>query len=312
MGYRLRPYTEDDMQRIVELINQVNSMPTTVERFRWGEDHREKDEPFHRLMAEDETGRVVGYGVASMPRTSPKGWWGLRVVVEPASRGRGAGRTVYEAVAKIAVDAGALRLEGNVRDDDAHSMAWLERRGYVKEHHMFESTLDVTNFDPGAWTGEAAKTEKMGISLVPFGRNRSEEEVNNLYDLAMALFHHMPGVEGRQSPSQRQWRDWVLNSPEADPDGTFIAVDGDRWVGLTGCIFRQGSDAYTWFTGTLPEYRGNGTALALKLVCIAYVKQRGWKRMRTNNHSKNPGMLRINEKLGYQPEPGTYQVYKQF
>jgi GNAT superfamily N-acetyltransferase len=310
MGYRLRPYEQRDDERIVAILNQIAPMPTTVEHFRWQEGRREKDEPFTRLMAEDEEGRVVGYGFAHKPKTLPGRWWGVRAVVDPSLRGRGAGRALYDAVSRVAIEADAVRLDANVRDNDPYSLGFAERRGFAIEHHMFESTLDVTTFDLSHWQEDWAKPMEHGIEIARFGKNRSEEAIQQLYQLSSALFHDMPGTEHMSVPPFHQWRSWVVDGPDSDLDGAFVALDGDRYVGVSGCTFRKGSDAYTWFTGTLPEYRGKGIALALKLRTIEYVRQKGWTRMRTNNHSKNPGMLRVNEKLGYRPEPGAYFMYR--
>lgn len=310
MNITIRPYQADDAARIVEIINRYNPMPTSVEQFQWQESRRDKEEPFYRLVAEDRAGRVMGYGTAHLPKPNPKDWWTVRAVIDPADQRRSAGRMLYDAVVSIAQEAGAVRLESSVRDNDPDALAWVERRGWAKERHVFESVLDVAAFDPGSWAPARARPAQFGIRIDRFGTGRSEEEMRKLFDLSCRLYADMPGMDNRGTPTYDQWRQYLMESPDSDLNGTFIAVDGDDWVGVSGCTFRNASDAYTWFTGTLAAYRGKGIAMALKLSCIEYVQAKGRARMWTNNDSENPAMLRINEKLGYQAEPGWYQIQK--
>lgn len=309
MSVRFRPYAPSDMEQYLAIANQLNAIPTTAEQFRFQEENRKKEEPFYRIVAENEGG-LVGYAVANLPSMSPAGWFSLRVVTDRNQRGQGIGRMLYVEVERWALAQGATLFEGGVKDNDPASKAWLERRGFKQERHMFESTLDTTTFDLGAWEAEMAKPRQAGIEFARIGRNRSEAELRKLYELAAVLFVQMPGMDGRRAPDYDQWIKWIFKGPTSDPDGAFIAMDGDNWVGLSGCTFTEGADAYTWFTGVLPEHRGKGIALALKLLTIEHVQKRGWKRMRTNNDSENPAMLRVNEKLGYQPEPGVYFMKK--
>ena len=56
------------------------------------------------------------------------------------------------------------------------------------------------------------------------------------------------------------------------------------------------------FTGVLPDYRGKGIALAMKLAGIERARAMGYREIRTENDSLNAPMLRINEALGFQRE----------
>ncbi len=56
-------------------------------------------------------------------------------------------------------------------------------------------------------------------------------------------------------------------------------------------------------TGVLPEYRGRGMAMALKLLTVAYARGRGHKEIRTWNNTRNRPVRRINEVMGFAKEP---------
>jgi RimJ/RimL family protein N-acetyltransferase len=52
-------------------------------------------------------------------------------------------------------------------------------------------------------------------------------------------------------------------------------------------------------TATLPEYRRNGLALAVKSAAARWAAANGFERIVTENDADNVGMLAINRKLGY-------------
>jgi GNAT superfamily N-acetyltransferase len=63
-------------------------------------------------------------------------------------------------------------------------------------------------------------------------------------------------------------------------------------------------------TGVRREYRGQGLALALKLLSFRLMKERGYLQTLTNNDTANPPILHLNEKLGYKKRPGDLQWEK--
>lgn len=96
-----------------------------------------------------------------------------------------------------------------------------------------------------------------------------------------------------------------LNLPNAIPGATFLAKDGDRVVGVSSLLTMDAlSDALdVGFTGVVPEYRGRGIAMALKLETIRYAQTHGYRQIQTGNLSQNLPMLRINLALGFEREP---------
>ena len=70
----------------------------------------------------------------------------------------------------------------------------------------------------------------------------------------------------------------------------------------------QTHGAYNVHTGVLRPYRGRGLGLALKLAAISYAQAQGARYLRTNNDSLNAPVLALNQRLGYQSEPGKYSL----
>ena len=57
-------------------------------------------------------------------------------------------------------------------------------------------------------------------------------------------------------------------------------------------------------TGVLRAHRRRGIAAALKRTQIAWAKQAGFAKLETSNEVRNEPIRRLNERHGYQIEPG--------
>ena len=55
------------------------------------------------------------------------------------------------------------------------------------------------------------------------------------------------------------------------------------------------------FTGTLPQFRGRGLALAAKIATMRWAAVNGITEIVANNDDTNAGMLAVNRRLGYRP-----------
>ena len=77
-----------------------------------------------------------------------------------------------------------------------------------------------------------------------------------------------------------------------------VAVDGDRWVGLT--ILQPVTPELAWnaITGVVPSHRGRRLARALKVLAAEDARRRGVRWIATRNNARNAPMLAVNEALG--------------
>ena len=93
----------------------------------------------------------------------------------------------------------------------------------------------------------------------------------------------------------------LIDNPDVLPGGYFIAKDRDRYIGesFIGRTESEPGVILQGLTGVLPDYRGRGIAMALKLHTIEYVRQLGYDCIKTDNDSINAPMLAINNKLGF-------------
>lgn len=223
-----------------------------------------------------------------------------RVDVVPALRRRGIGAALHRA---ISGHARALRLVGfliEVREDDPDSQAFLERRGYVEVERQKALVLDLRSVEP------AALEPPRGIRIVT--RAERPDVVDGMFEAAREAHLDIPGLDGAYDPSFEEWRAHEIDRPSRLPEYTFVALYGDEIVGYAALdVFPNA--VYHGLTAVRRTWRGRGIARALKLTQIAAAKAAGFERLETESEEQNVPMRRLNESLGYRPEPGMI-VYK--
>ncbi len=323
MNYTVRKLRHpEDYAAVAPLLNFVWSEPTTGERLREEEEkippgklHYDEDGKLGgwdrpKWVAENESGRVVAYAIAwRAPWTEP-GTLYQTVVVHPDVRGRGIGRELYAVLLGWAGEVRASRLIDSIRESDEESLAFAERRGYVKERHSFESVLELDRFvEKAELSASIDEAERTGIRFVTLADEPGEASERKLHELYRITQPDIPGYTG-DFPWFEEWKKWSIDVPGARPEWFHIAKDGERYVGVVALVRNEQTQAlYHEYTGVLPEYRGRRIALALKLLGIRSARAAGTPYLRTHNDSMNAPMLRINrDLLGFRAEPGNYKM----
>jgi ribosomal protein S18 acetylase RimI-like enzyme len=306
----IRPLTPADYAAIVAIENTASQKPGSVEAKAAFIDTFPKDKPVTHLVAED-GGQVVGYAMAYNASWIGPDRMMASIVVAPERRSQGIGTALANALAPFFAQHRPAKLSANVSDKDATSVAWAERRGFVKAHHFFDSVLRLAEFDPAPFAGHVEQVEARGFSFVPFDQIRTPETERRLYDLHHELMWDMPNGPEVARATFADWRDWLLGGPDAFLQGCLIAMDAEgRWVGMTA-VKKTDCHAHIEFTGVAPACRGAGLALALKLKGMAVLQAASVTDVTTSNHAANGPMLAVNQKLGYRPLPGRFFMLKQ-
>ncbi|MDU0206328.1 MULTISPECIES: GNAT family N-acetyltransferase [Paenibacillus] len=311
----------DDYAAVAPLLNLIWSEPTTAERLQRDEEsippgklHYNEDGELMgwdrpKWVAEDEHGQVVGYAMAwRAPWTEP-GALSHTIVVHPKHRGLGVGAALFDTLHQWACEVRASRLIDYMRETDERSLAFAERRGYVKERHTFESVLDLASFDGGSLHDAINQAEQAGIRFITLADEPGDASENKLYELYKITHPDIPGYSG-SFPWFEEWKKWTITQSGVRPEWIHIAKDGDRYIGVVTLQQNEQTRAmYHEFTGVLPEYRGRRIALALKLLGIQTATACGVPYLRTHNDSMNAPMLRINrDLLGFRAEAGSYKM----
>jgi GNAT superfamily N-acetyltransferase len=262
-------------------------------------------ERLHRALVALDGDALVGYGFVEEPDVAAReGRLRIRVLVAPERRGAGVGGSLYEALCRIGSAAGATEFVTEAQADDAGAPPFLAGRGFVEYHRRVESRLSLADVHP-AVVGRAIDAHvdaffASGVRIVTF-RQLSlahADAARRLYDLDTTLWADVPfGLTGAV-PSYEQYVAAEIDHPDFLPAATFIAVDGDRWIGLSALVRRPGF-LLNSMTGVLRAWRSRGLARWLKLHTLRHALERGAAGIRTFNDANNPAILALNASLGF-------------
>ncbi|PYE49915.1 GNAT family N-acetyltransferase [Deinococcus yavapaiensis] len=307
---RIRPIDPNvDYPRVVDIASRFFTIPPTVERLRETHVSPPAGGLVHRVVAQDATGRLLGYGHAGYDPWDRPGHFFVRVVVDPPARRRGVGRALLNDALAFCRAHEATSVTTSVRDDEARDLAFARSFGFDVAFHTFESVLDVETFDDAPFANVIPSLEASGVRFTTLAdEGMTEANKRRLYDLNRAAALDVPDADGTFAPYEEFCRH-VFDAHWFRADGQFLAVDGERYVAL-GALgvhddIGEGTNA---FTGVDRAYRGRHLALAVKLLVIRSARTRGLPRVRTNNNSLNAPILALNRRLGYQPRPGFFTV----
>jgi mycothiol synthase len=239
-------------------------------------------------------GEPAGCGYVELQNAA---WAVAQADVVPNLRGRGIGTGLLAAISAVAAANGRSELQGEVRESDAESRAYFERRDYVRVGGEQAVALDLAKHDP------QPVAPPPGVAIV--SREDRPDLAEAMYEVAKEAEEDIPGATPDRS--FELWRSRELDRPSRNPALTFIALAGGEVVGYAG-LDEYGVDAFHGLTAVKRAWRGQGVATALKRSQIAAAKERGVKRLVTESEERNTPMRRLNEKLGYRPEPALSTV----
>ena len=306
-GLTIRAFTEADYPAAVALVNRCfPEYPDTVADWKHGDAHRNPKLVFQRLVAElDGAIRAVGfYGqYEGMFHLRKFGW---EVSVDPDWRRRGIGGAFYARVLSELAPRDPITLWTDAREDFAQSRRFVESRGYAEVMREWENHLRPTDFDPARWEGRIERVIDSGIRLATYAELEREdpEFFAKLFDLVMEVDQDVPSPEASTRPDYALWVERLRSNHNLIAEGYFIAVDGERYVGLSTLYRSEAAEfLYTGLTGVRRDWRRRGIALALKLQAIAHCRREQVPLVKTWNASTNSGMLGINEALGFVRQP---------
>jgi len=214
------------------------------------------------------------------------------VAVVPQYRRRGIGAAVLADLSAWARGRGKDSIQGEVRERDAESRAFLEHRGFVQVGAENALVLDLGGVDP------PAVEPPPGIRIV--SRVEEPDLLEQMFVVAVQAGEDIPGSEG--VPTFEQWRAHEIDRPTRRPELCFIALAGDDVVGYAALqVF--GDEAHHGLTATRRDWRRRGVATALKRAEIAAAKKARFRRLVTESEERNQPMRRLNEQLGFVPSP---------
>ena len=248
-------------------------------------------EQWRQWVAEAD-GQIVGSAWAnfewSVPTPGKGRFW---VAVAPGSRGRGIGSGLYERIDEYLRERGAWRMRSQV-DDDPAGERFLVARGFERSDADRVSQLDLVA------VSLPEPSVPQGFRLEPLGSVRDRFE--DLYAICAAGEIDMPGDEPETAMAIEDWKLDDYGVPDLSDEGSFVALEGERAVSLAFLAVDPSRRlAYNQMTGTLPEHKRRGLALAAKVASARWAQANGFERILTENDARNLAMLAINDRLGY-------------
>lgn len=301
--FQLRPFEMRDIPRMVEIINaNFPDDPANVEDRGYRERKRDPKLPFTRRVAEW-NGTIVAFGNCGLdwPGAVKYSLW---VVVDPAFTRHGIGSRIADTLEAWARSQNQVVLRSGCREDKRASRQFLAARGFHEIGRRFEQTLDIEHFDEARFVDAFDRAAAAGITFNTFDQETAPDAMRRLYDMATPLFRSvpLPGGDILQEPFE-DWKEETFNHPNASPANTVVAKRDGTFVGYSSIWTPRQGAAFTIMTGTVPDVRGHGVALALKLLTIRIARAKGFREIRTMNDTANPAILGLNEKMGYRQLP---------
>jgi GNAT superfamily N-acetyltransferase len=262
---------------------------------------------FHRkFVAEAAAGQLAAFGFLEVPDVAAtRGRFRVRVTVDPPHIGLGIGATLYAAIEAEARQHGATELCSEVLASQPRAQRFALDRGFVVYNRRIESRLARHKVDAERIARNIDdSTDRLfdtGLRIASYRQLAlGTEAPRQLYELFVELWRDVPfGIRG-DDPTYESFVAEELDDPAFRSAGTFVALDGQTWVGL--CAQSRGRDhLLTTMTGVVRRWRRRGLARWLKLHSLRYALETGAREIRTYNDESNLGMLALNRALGFVP-----------
>ncbi len=200
--------------------------------------------------------------------------------VQPEYQRGGIGSALYETIIHGLQPFDPLALRATATEDRPQSMHFLEKRGFQEVIRDIRSELNVQAFDLTRFTGLEERFRGNGIEIKTLPELENDPERNRkLYDLDWELSLSVPGdlAAGIGRRGLDKYVEYAITGPSALPEGFFVAVKGDEYIGLSHVLSSEkGVSLYQGLTGVSPPYRRQGIGLAMKIRGIAYAKASGY------------------------------------
>jgi len=296
---RLRPVVEQDWQMVTSIAYGIDP-GISGNHDSWLRDRKRFDESRyirrHYVAQHAETGQLLGYGAIEQTIFLPN--YRLLLVVAPQHMRSGVGDLLLDQLMKDLQEVNAIAIWHRSDTRFADTLTFLKAHGFVETSLVRDLTLPVADFDPTPFKPKTAR----GVSIVTYAeqRERDSECLRKLQELLNSLMADVPGRQHFAPVPLDTVARW-FSRRSLPPDACFIAIDGDRYIGITSLILtgEEKESITQGFTGVIKERRRQGIATALKLRAIQYARCQGYKSIRALNEHLNLPIMALNERLGF-------------
>ncbi len=190
-------------------------------------------------------------------------------------------------------------LIGVTREDFSEQMQFFAAAGFRNAWQSWGAHLDLTRFDfaPFRKLEERLFLESYEVELL--AHDAPEADWTVLHALSREALQDAPR-NPTTTPDQLSRE--ALRELIRREETVFVARHKGQLVAFTRLTVR-GQHAESEHTGVHREQRGKGLATLLKARALAWAREHGGLEADTGGTVMNLPMLKVNHRLGYQPEP---------
>lgn len=307
----IRPYTAEDYQAISRILNQVYpDHPQTPEEIAEEDRTHGPNAAFERWVATDGDDVIGLYTRCHDMWDFDAGGYLFFVEIDKGHMHKGIGAQLYDHMIKRLPVSERTRLFTWIRESNKRGRAFVEERGFSISLREAVSQLDLTTWDGTVFEEKERDLAREGIKVHTLRElYEMPDYAARLYDMEREAALDVPGTTS--VPDFDTWKKETLERSTLLPDGFFIAVHGDTYVGTSYLAKAASSDTFhIEFTGVRRAYRGKGIATVLKARGMAYAKAAGCPKIETCNEVNNSSILDINIALGFKRVPGWFRYEK--
>lgn len=311
MTFAIRPFAPSDYEAAARIATLALGHAIDAEELRYQDEHRPA-KCKHSWWVAAADGQVLGAcGYDQYIGRYHPHKFALTAWVHPQHQNCGIGTALYETVMTALARHEPISVAAQTRESVPAGVRFLTRRGFREAMRSWQSALELERFDPAAHADAESGLREHGIRVVSHTDLAADPDRDRkLFELANTTRLDIPSPEPHTPLDYQTWLERQKN-PNFLPDGFFVAVDGDRYIGLS-TLWRSVDKAelQTGVTAVRREYRNQSIARGLKVHALAWAKRQGYQRVITFNATTNAPMLAVNERLGFVREPAWIEFIK--
>jgi GNAT superfamily N-acetyltransferase len=226
---------------------------------------------------------------------------------------RGYGKKCFHYIIQDVLERNGNILTTFTREDRSRAVKFLEQRDFKLVLKEAASGIEVADLNKAKIQRKITNSGLSGIKVFSVDELMLSDSnwKHKLWTLYSAVINDVPSEDEPTNRTLESFAKQTLKAPGFDPAAYFIAVDRDKYVGLSSLWIPESTPGILWthLTGVLRQYRKQGIATVLKYHTLNYAVLAEAKYIETDNEENNP-MYQINLKLGFKPLPAwlTYQL----
>jgi GNAT superfamily N-acetyltransferase len=313
----IREFIAADYPAVVDIDSRIGikwpERPETAEGWAAIDRDRNPDRVYQRLVAVLK-GETVGFGsYGQMNTDSERPMFFINVEVKPDFQRQGIGAALYDQIRTRIHPFNPKILRADAFTNMPQGFTFLQKRGFYEAFRETPVYLDIASFDLSPFEGLKGKLLSNGIVIKTLNDLKTDTDRDRkLYDLYQEVSSDVPQEDiPVEKESFEEWAKWSLNDPTILHDAYFVAMDGDRFIGLSEWgVEPDGKAVLGGLAGVRRAYRNRGIGLALHLRGIGYAKKHGYKALKTCTAIQNRPMQVLFDKLGFSRYPEWQQCQK--